>query len=491
MRRLILTIALALAASVLVVLGVGASGGEEGGYKVRAIFDYVRLVPGEDVKVAGAKVGTVEKLDVTPENKAAVTMKIEKAGFSPFHSDAHCTIRPQSLIGETFVECDTGSPQAAPLAKIREGDGKGEHLLPLESTSSPVDLDLINNIMRVPQRQRLALILTELGAGVAGRGKELNEVIHRANPAFRETDHVLAILARQSDDLRDLVADSDRVLEPLARERTRVSDFVVKANQTAQATAERRADISRTIERLPRFLPELRRTMSELGALSDEMTPVLADLRDAAPDLSRFVLELGPFSRASIPALEALGDAADVGRPALQRTEPLLVDLQRFGEDARPVSLNLDQLTRSLDKTGGIERIMDYLFFQMTAINGFDGVSHYLRAALIVNLCSSYATAPAPGCNANFTTTRARSASSARLRPEQAALRRALRGDRPVPGGRKPAEPRRRPPRGAEDPRVRALREQGIERIRRGAKRGAAPDGADGPLLDYLLGSGP
>ena len=33
---------------------------------------------------------------------------------------------------------------------------------------------------------------------------------------------------------------------------------------------------------------------------------------------------------------------------------------------------------------------MDYLFFQMIAVNGFDGLGHYLRAGLIVNLCSTY-----------------------------------------------------------------------------------------------------
>jgi hypothetical protein len=42
----------------------------------------------------------------------------------------------------------------------------------------------------------------------------------------------------------------------------------------------------------------------------------------------------------------------------------------------------------------------------MLAVNGFDGVSHYLRAGLITNLCSAYAPDPVSGCNANFTTTR-------------------------------------------------------------------------------------
>ena len=45
---------------------------------------------------------------------------------------------------------------------------------------------------------------------------------------------------------------------------------------------------------------------------------------------------------------------------------------------------------------------MDYIFFQMTAVNGFDGISHYLRAGLITNLCQSYSIEHVTGCNANF-----------------------------------------------------------------------------------------
>ena len=135
---------------------------------------------------------------------------------------------------------------------------------------------------------------------------------------------------------------------------------------------------------------------------------MLADTRRAAPDLARFIGELGPFSQASIPALRTLGDAADVGRPALERSRPLIRDLSSFADDAGPVSKNLDDLTASFDETGGVERFLDYLFFQMTAINGFDGISHYLRAGLITNLCSSYAIEPVNGCNANFGTHRGR-----------------------------------------------------------------------------------
>ena len=103
--------------------------------------------------------------------------------------------------------------------KVLEQLENGDRLLPVENTSASVDLDLIGNTMRLPQRQRLSLILNELGVGLAGRGRDLNEVIRRANPALKETDEVLAILARQNTVLEQLAVNSDTVLQPLARDR--------------------------------------------------------------------------------------------------------------------------------------------------------------------------------------------------------------------------------------------------------------------------------
>ena len=45
---------------------------------------------------------------------------------------------------------------------------------------------------------------------------------------------------------------------------------------------------------------------------------------------------------------------------------------------------------------------MDFLFYGVAAINGYDAYGHYLRASLIVNQCSNYAVAPVAGCSANF-----------------------------------------------------------------------------------------
>jgi phospholipid/cholesterol/gamma-HCH transport system substrate-binding protein len=403
MKRLVAIALLLVAVPLVLVFGTGAGdGGGGSNYKVRAIFDFVRAVPGEDVKVAGAKVGKIDSLQVTPDNKAAVVLAINKAGFSPFHANAHCTIRPQSLIGETFADCQPGTSSAPVLPTIQKGDGKGQHLLGVDHTSSPVDIDEINDIMREPTRERLAILINEFGTGLAGRGKDLGAAIHRANPALRDTDKVLALLASQNRTLADLAKNSDQVLQPLAARRRQVADFIVQANKTAQATAERRNDISAGIQRFPAFLRQLKPTLDDLSSLSDQMTPVITDLGRAAPGLNRFVEELGPFSKASIPAIKSLGAAADVGTPALVAARPITSDLRQLATNADPVSKNLDALTKSLAATGGINHLMDFLFFQMQAINGFDSIGHYLRAGLILNTCTTYATAPIPNCSSNF-----------------------------------------------------------------------------------------
>ena len=82
---------------------------------------------------------------------------------------------------------------------------------------------------------------------------------------------------------------------------------------------------------------------------------------------------------------------------------PITKDLKAFSGPAKPVSKNLAALTSSLSETHGLERFLDYLFFQVAAINGFDSIGHYLRAGFLVNTCSTYAVEPTVGCAATFT----------------------------------------------------------------------------------------
>ncbi len=327
-RALIIVLFVGIAVA---VLGIGSCGSDDGdAYEVRAIFDNASfLVNGEDVRVAGAKVGSVDSVDITTNDeparedgqpapgKAAVIMKITDPAFQNFRVDASCLIRPQSLIGEKFVDCSPTEPRApqtpAPpeLSTIPDGEpGAGQYLLPLERNGKAIDLDLVNNIMREPYPDRFRLILNDLGAGFAARGDELAEIIQRANPALRETNEVLAILRAQNQDLADLATDGDAVVTALAREREHIAGFINQSTIVGEATAERQTDLEAGFAKLPQFLRELRSTMDELSAFSDAATPVFARLGQAAPSLTKLNELTIPLSSAATTSITSLGDSS-------------------------------------------------------------------------------------------------------------------------------------------------------------------------------------
>jgi ABC-type transporter Mla subunit MlaD len=221
MARSFALLALVLGAALVAVVLVGARDDEDERYRVRAIFENAGFViADEDVKVAGVKVGRVDSVEVTEDSKAAIVLDIEEPGFQDFRKDASCRVRPQSLIGERFVECTptrkraVGAPAPGPLERIADGPGEGQYLLPATQTEQSVDLDLIANIYRLPYRQRLSIIINEFGGALAGRGEDLGRVIRQGNPALREVQEVLRILATQNDELERLARDSDRALAP-------------------------------------------------------------------------------------------------------------------------------------------------------------------------------------------------------------------------------------------------------------------------------------
>jgi hypothetical protein len=154
------------------------------------------------------------------------------------------------------------------------------------------------------------------------------------------------------------------------------------------------------------------------------MTPTLEDLDAVAPSVDRLVLQLGPFARAATPAVDSLGAAAKIGTPAVINSRPVITDLRRLANVVRPVGGTAAKVLESFQRTRGIERLMDYTFYQVTAINGFDSIGHYLRAGLIVNQCSNYSIHPVAGCSANFPNASSASASAASAAPRDKVLER-------------------------------------------------------------------
>jgi len=501
----------AIVAAVVVVVLLLAGGGGGNGYVVRGIFDSGGfMVSGEEVRVAGATVGEIESVGVTMPGevdgykdgkpvavpgKAVIAMKITDPGFQDFRRDASCLIRPQSLIGEKFVDCRPTLPRAPgskpppPLRKIEDGEpGAGQYLLPFENNSTSVDPDLVNNINQLTYVQRFRLILNELGAGLAGRGEDLEEVVKRANPVLRDADRVFGILSAQRKQLAQLSADSEKILGPLSRERRSVAGFFSNAGAAGQASAEKGADVEASLRKLPAFLRELRQTMGSLEYFSKAGTPVSESLAKAAPSLTRATRALTPFSAASTVSLKSLGANGETAGPKIRAADPVVKKAAELGSTgATPVS-ELAEFLVSTRKTGGFNGIADLIYNSAGATNEFDKYGHFTRTLVTLTNCVDYVVSPTSGCSSNYNGLNATATTS-----EAAASRLFERLSERLGGENggtassvAPVEPRPVAP-GRAQPAPGAGAPSLGESEQLGAKAGATTS-SDRALLDYLLG---
>lgn len=419
---------IAVAAAVIVavvaaVLVVRTVNGDSGGYLVRAVFDNgAFVVPGEDVRVAGANVGSVKSIDVSmpgetvssdpstrvQPGKAIIVMKIKDQGFQDFREDASCIIRPQSLIGEKFIDCsvtDPRPPDTEPppeLEVIPDGQpGAGQRLLPLENNGRAVDQDLITNMYRLPYAQRLRVILNELGAGLATRGPELRETIERANPTLRQVNKVLAILASQNKRMAELARNGDNNLTKLAAKRRNMVGFFRSAGYVAAATAERGDAQRENLRNLPKTLRELRGTFGSLENFASNAEPVFAELRPHVKDISEVTTKLKPFAEATEVSLSALGRASRTAGPDLVASEPIIRKLGNQARIGKQPATELNFFLESTRQNDGFRNLMRLFYNTGSILNGYDQYGHYQRTNVLVTPCTPYQIGNLfPGCSA-------------------------------------------------------------------------------------------
>jgi ABC-type transporter Mla subunit MlaD len=354
------------------------------------------MVEAGDVRVAGANAGKIGKIELDERtHKALVEIELTESGFGSFRTDAECESRPQSPLGEFYLDC---RPGRAP-EELKDGDR-----IKVERTTSTIPPDIVTNIMRRPFRERFRLILAELGAGLAGRPEELNAAIRRAVPALRQSSNLLAILADHNKVIRDLVRDSDRVIGKLADNKDDVGRFVGEAEDTATASAERSNDIQENWRKFPTFLRELTPTMASLEEVAREQRPVLADLASQAGELTRFFDVSAEFSEASRPALRAFGEVAPTGTEAMKAALPRIRELGQYARPSVELAGNLrlalkdwDDRDRTIERHPlspggkgftGMEALLQYIFTQTMQTNAFDQLGHVPRVSLIQSKCA-------------------------------------------------------------------------------------------------------
>lgn len=383
--RLIAIVLTAIVATTAAATGMSNQDAESGGGLFVAEFtDASPLITGNEVKVHGVKVGEVADIAVR-DGKANVMLDLDPAAL-PLHQDAKATIRPVSLLGERYVDLDRGAASAPELP--------AGGVIPEQRTGRNTDLDEVLNTVDDPTGESMAALVTMLGDGMRGNGRNARDAIKALAPAMRDTNDLMKVLREQNSLLNNVIGNVEPVAKALARDQGRTMDGLVdSAHQLLGTTGAQQRAFESMLAQLPSTLTEARSTLEQLTGTARSTTPALRGMRPTTDNLQEISGELKRFA-----------DSAD---PALATAEPVLRKAQRLMDQARPVAAELRKAGPDLASAAGsaqplmseltknISNVLDYIKFWALTTNGHDGVSHYFRAMMVVTPQSL--TSPVPG----------------------------------------------------------------------------------------------
>jgi phospholipid/cholesterol/gamma-HCH transport system substrate-binding protein len=365
------------------------------------IFDDARgLIGGQLVKIAGAKAGTIDNVVVTPDFKARIEATVDSR-FVPFHQNATCTIRPEGLIAENYVDCDPGTADSPPLL----ASGGHPPTVPVTNTTEPVSLLDLFNMFNVPTRQRFQVIVDELGIGTSARGQDFNDILRRANPALALARKVIAILERQKAQLATIIDATNTIASEGASHTASLQNFLDRAAALSTLTASHSSPLALAVNRLPGLLAAAQPSLQQLDTVAVDGTPLLQQLQVAAPVLNRVANDLGPFVKVAKPGLADLGVALKKAIPAIRDTTPLTRTLRSYTHRSLPGTLLFAKLGKNLQQHGFVENFLAVTYYIGATLSRFDATSHMLAILLVGahnGLCGNYSTTPVAGCSAHY-----------------------------------------------------------------------------------------
>jgi virulence factor Mce-like protein len=391
-------------AATLAVFALLASGGAAHGSStssIDVIFDDARgLIAGQDFKIAGAQAGTIENVVVTPDFKARIEASVESR-FMPFRQDAACAIRPEGLIAENYVDCDPGSANSPPL----RASGGYPPTVPVGHTTEPVSLLELFDIFNVPTRERLAVILDELGIGTAGEGQDFNDIIRRANPALTYARQAISVLVAQKPQLATILDATNTIAAQAAAHTANLQSFLDNAASLTALTAAHRDPLGEAINRLPGLLGAAQPALAQLDTVAVDGTPLVQEIHAAVPSLNTLASRLGPFVKVAKPALAKLGAALTRADPAIRDATPLLRTIKHYLKQSLPSTEQIGTLFSNLQQHGFVENFLSLVYYLSALTARYDSVGHLGVAYLLDannGVCNLYATTPVAGCSAHY-----------------------------------------------------------------------------------------
>lgn len=312
-------------------------------YRVIAqVPDAEALVPGNEVRVGGARVGVVEGIEPVANDdgstNAALSLKLDPE-VQPLPVDSTVIIRSRSALGLKYLQIVRGTSD--------EGYVAGSTLPLSAAKPEPVDIDEVFSTFDEPTRQAIKGNLKEFGNALAGRGPDLNEAIGALKPLLPRLERVARLLSDRQSGIGPFFA----ALEQSASEVAPVAEVQAQAFVDLDTTLAALADVARpylqdTISKTPATLQTTAQTLPRIRPFLVHSRALFADLEPGTRALASSASVIESALRAGVPVLRASTVLND-------QLAPTAASLRAFSEDA-DVRTGLDRLTdlnKSLGKT--------------------------------------------------------------------------------------------------------------------------------------------
>jgi phospholipid/cholesterol/gamma-HCH transport system substrate-binding protein len=369
-----------LAAIVAVgVLMFGAGGGTT--YHVR-LQNASQLVKGNQVQVAGKRVGKITDIKLSDDNRADVAIQVDDS-FAPLHAGTKAIVRVVSLpsIANRTLSLEPG-PNNAP--EIPDSGW-----LEADQTTAAVDLDQLFNTLDTKTRRSLQNVLKGFAAWYVGKGQELHGALKYFGPALETTSQVMRELSADQEVFNRFIVDASRFVTALSERSQDISGFVGNTNTVMSAIGDENAQLSRALEFLPGTLRSANTTFVRLRAALDQLDQLTNVTKPVVPKLQPFFARLNKLVRRSTPTFRDFGQLLNA-RGSTNDFTDLLNDLPTLSRVASKSSKHSIEALKKSQKV--IEFVRPYApdftawvskFAEATAY--YDANGHYARVQPIFN----------------------------------------------------------------------------------------------------------
>jgi phospholipid/cholesterol/gamma-HCH transport system substrate-binding protein len=236
----------------------------------RAIFtDVTGLLQGDDIRIAGVRVGSVEKIEVKDRTLAQVTISVDKE--RRIAQSTRAAVRYRNLVGQRYIALLEGP---GPDTRLRPGG-----TIPLERTAPALDLtDLFNGfkpLFAALSPKDINEFSFEIIQTLQGEGSSINSLLaHTASLTSTLADRD-AVIGRTLDNLNAVLGTVDQRDQKLSELILQLQRFVSGLSEDREAIGASLTNIAgladATAGLVEEARPGLKTDIRELGEVAGHL----------------------------------------------------------------------------------------------------------------------------------------------------------------------------------------------------------------------------